>query len=281
MRNLGEILLLSTEHLKRSGIPSARLDVELILSHALGLSRVQVYLAHERPLEEQELAQIRALVRRRASREPLAHVLGRKEFLGLEFMLRPGLLVPRPDSECLVEAVEARLPTSDGLFYVADIGCGTGCLGLSLATRRPEIRLYATDLNPVALECTRENAVRLGIKERVAVLRGDLVAAVPLERPIDWLISNPPYIPTQEVDMLAPEIRRFEDRRALDGGVDGLDVFRRLLPAAARRARLGVAVEVGQGQASSVGHLMEDAGLVHSMPSRSSPTYRAPREAHV
>lgn len=250
MTPLVEVLTRTSEWFRQRGIPSPRMEAELLLAHVLGIDRVRVYLEFDRPMGEAELASLRELVRRRGNREPLAHVLGVKEFYGRPFTVGPGVLVPRPDTETLVEAVLPHLAGDP--VYLADIGAGSGCIGLSLALERPGLRLYAVDRSEPALACTRANVARHGLKERVAVLRGDLLAAIPEKRPIDWVVSNPPYIPSAEIAALQPEVREHEPRLALDGGADGLDAYRRLLPEALRRARVGLAVEVGAGQAPAV-----------------------------
>lgn len=257
---LVDVLTRTSRFFQERGVPSARLDAELILCFVLGLDRVGLYLQHDRPLTEAELEALRPLVRRRGAREPLAWVLGTRGFWKIELHTPPGVLVPRGDTETLVEAALGWLPEEEERF-VADVGSGTGAVGLSILTARPKAKLYATDLSPEALAATKENALRLGLGERVGVLRGPLLEPVPPRRPIDLVVSNPPYIPSAEIDGLAPEIRDHEPRLALDGGPDGLDVYRALIPAAAARAREGVLVEVGDGQAAAVAALMEAAGL--------------------
>jgi release factor glutamine methyltransferase len=261
MRPLVEVLTSTSEWFRERGIPSPRLDAELILAHVLGLDRVKLYMQFDRPLTDAELDTLRPLVKRRGAREPLAWVLGTKGFHAHDFEVRPGTLVPRPDTETLVEATLARIPADADPVYVADIGCGTGCIGLTLAAERPGVRLFSVDVSEAALATTKANVERLGLKERVAVLRGDLLAPIPAARPIDWIVSNPPYIPSAEIDGLAPEVSRHEPRLALDGGPDGLDVYRRLVPAAAARARRGVLLEVGKGQHDDVGALLAAEGL--------------------
>jgi release factor glutamine methyltransferase len=262
METLGRVLALSAELLRERGVPSAKLDASLIIAHALELDRMQVYLQTDRPLRDEELASIRGLLRRRAKREPLAHITGHREFMGLDFTVAPGLLVPRPDSELLVETLLERIPaTREEPTYLADIGCGTGCLGLALAKLRPCVRLYAVDQSRAALACTATNRTALGLDERVALLSGDLLSPIPEDRPIDWVLSNPPYIPSPELSALEPEVARYEDRGALDGGTDGLDVIRRLLPQAVARARVGLVMEHAHHQGAATVQLAREAGF--------------------
>ncbi len=260
MKPLVEVLLATTEFFRGRGIPSARLDAELLIGHALGLDRVRVYLNFDRPMRDEELEPIRALVRRRGNREPLAWIVGKKEFYGRDFAVGPGVLVPRPDTETLIEALLPLLGDADPLF-VADVGSGTGCIGLTLAMEKPGLRLFAIDKGEAPLAFTKQNVEALGLKERVAVLRGELLDAVPPSRPLDWIVSNPPYIPSGELAGLESEVRDHEPRLALDGGADGLEVYRRLVPAACTRARVGVAFEVGSGQAPAVAEMVAKAGL--------------------
>ncbi len=218
--------------------------------------------ASDRPLDDGELGRLRPLVKRRAGREPLAWILGTQPFHAIELRVRPGVLVPRSDTETLVTAaLECFAEPAETPLYVADVGSGTGAVGLALATARPDVRLYATDVDPIALAVTRDNVEALGLRDRVAVLGGDLLTPIPAERPIDWVVSNPPYIASGVLPTLEPEVARHEPRRALDGGRDGMDVYRRLIPAAARRARAGLLVEVGHDQSSRVVRLFKDHGL--------------------
>ena len=259
---LVDVMLRTERWLRERGVPSPRLEAELMLSRALGLARLQLYLAHDRPLTSAELEQLRGMVRRRGQREPLAWILGEQGFHAIDLTIEPGVLVPRPDTETLVEAFLAAVPAHEpGPIYVADIGCGSGAVGLAVAVARPEARLYAVDLDDVALRVTRANVARLGLDKRVGVLKGDLLDGIPAGRPIDWVLSNPPYIPRAEIETLEPEVRRWEPRLALDGGADGLDVYRRLLPMIARRARRGAFVEVGHDQAGRVADLFRQAGF--------------------
>ncbi len=263
MSTLVEILTRTEHWLRERGIPSPRMEAERILSHVLGLPRLSLYLQYDRPLTADELAAVREPVRRRGQREPLAWVLGEVGFHDLDLLIAPGVLVPRPDTETLVDAALEAIPEGADPVYVADVGCGSGAVGLAVAKQRPGVRVYAIDKDPTALEVTRSNVTRLGFEQRVAVLAGDLLGPIPDARPIDWVLSNPPYVESAAIDGLEPEVSRHEPRLALDGGADGLDVYRRLVPLAARRARRGVLLEVGHTQAARVLDLMRRAGLVH------------------
>jgi release factor glutamine methyltransferase len=256
------VLLKTEAFFRERGIPSPRLDAELLLAKALGMERIGLYLAHDRPLTEAELALLRPLVARRGNREPLSWILGRREFHALTLEIEPGVLDPRPDTETLVEAALAEIP-ADGTdpVYVADVGCGSGAVGLAIAHARPRVRVYCTDLDDTAIRVTRANVARLGLGERVAVLKGDLLEPIPPSRPIDWVVSNPPYVPTAEIGALEREVSVHEPRRALDGGPDGLMVISRLIHAAVPRARAGVLLEIGHDQAARVTDLLRRAGL--------------------
>lgn len=257
---VADVLAASRDWLAGRGIDTARLDAELLVAHALGVERLQLYLDLQRPLSDDERGAIRALVRRRGDREPLAWITGHKGFHDIDLVVHRGVLVPRSDTEALVEALLARIP-DDAELFVADIGCGTGAIGLALAHARPGIKLYAVDRSPRALANTRENVDALGLTARVGVLQGDLLAPIPPHRPVDIVVSNPPYIPTAVLRGLQPEVARHEPALALDGGADGLDVYRRLLPQAAARARIGVAVEIGHDQGAAVAAIFRGAGL--------------------
>jgi release factor glutamine methyltransferase len=256
---LVEVLQKSAALFKEKGIDSPRLDAELIVGHVLALDRVTLYLQHDRPLAEAEVDRIRELVRRRARREPIAYVLGHREFWSLDLLVRPGVLVPRPDTETLVEAALELVPEGER-FFVADVGTGSGAVALAIAKERPETRVFATDIADEALRVAKENATRLGLAERVAFLKGPLLEPIPSDRTVDLVVSNPPYVPSADIAGLMADVRDYEPRLALDGGPDGLDVIRTLI-AAATRARKGIAMEVGQGQADTVSEMVRQGGF--------------------
>jgi release factor glutamine methyltransferase len=261
MSTVVDILKKTEAFFRTKGIPSPRLDAELIIGRHLGLDRVALYLKYDRPVNEAELAPIRADVKRRADREPVAWILGTKGFWSLDLASHKDVLVPRPDSETLVEAALALIPENERCF-VADVGSGTGAIGLAIASERPEVRLFSTDVSEPAVRCTQENVRRLEMSDRVAVLKGSLLTPIPPHRQIDVVVSNPPYIPTADIDGLAPEISRHEPLLALDGGADGLNIYRELIPAAAARALNAVLVEHGDGQHQAVSAMMREAGLI-------------------
>lgn len=261
MPTIADILQKTEAWFRSREVPSARRQAQAVVGLALGVEPLQLVLQHDKPLSDAELAAIRPLAKRRAAREPWAYIEGSVGFHAFEFVVRPGVLCPRPDTEALVEATLALIPDTDAPVYVADVGSGTGCVGLSIAGSRACVRLFATDVSEVALEVTRENVAALGLSERVAVLRGSLLAPVPPSRPIDIVVSNPPYIPSADIDGLMPEVRDYEPRLALDGGPDGLEVYRSLIPAAAARARVAVLVEIGHTQGADVSAIFAQAGL--------------------
>jgi release factor glutamine methyltransferase len=238
------------------GIATPRLDAELLLAHVLGRDRVALYTHFDQPLEAAELTAYRELIKRRIGGEPVAYLVGRKEFRSLELGVDARVLVPRPDTECVVELA---LELAGEAPRVVDVGTGSGAIALALKHERPAATVIAIDRSPDAAEVARGNAARLGLD--VEVLVGDLLAPVAARGPIDVVVSNPPYIPSGELAGLPVEVRR-EPRLALDGGADGLDVIRRLAAEAHPLLAPGGALvlEVGAGQAPTVAALLDRAG---------------------
>ncbi len=221
----------------QKGVDAPRLTAEVLLAHALGCDRVRLYLDFDKPLGEPELAAYRELVRRRADREPTAYLTGQKEFHGRPFRVDAHVLVPRPETELVLEAALASLPAG-GLAL--DLCTGSGVLGVTLALERPGAQVVATDVSAEALEVARDNAARLGAAG-VTFLAGDLYDPVAPDLRFDVIVSNPPYVPRGELDTLPPEVRR-EPRLALDGGDDGLAISRRIAAGAPSRLRPGGAL---------------------------------------
>jgi release factor glutamine methyltransferase len=221
-----DIVRLSTTYLGDHGSPSARLDSELLCAQALGLRRIDLYLQFDRPLDEQELTSIRELVRRRGRGEPVAYITGTREFYGRPFTVTPDVLVPRPDTETLVQRAIASLRDRPGAqLRVADLGTGSGCIAITLGAEVPGMRVFATDVSAAAIAVARANATALGIDvELVACSWADA-----LDGAFDLIVSNPPYVTTEELAAVDRDVRDFEPRGALLDGDDGLDAYRALL----------------------------------------------------
>lgn len=248
------------------GIENGRLDAELLLAETLKLNRIGLYLNFDRPVQNDELAAFRALIARRARREPIAYILGHGEFWSLTFKVGPEVLIPRGDTETLVEAALKVLPPGGTLL---DIGVGSGAIALAIAHERPDLSVEGIDLSLAALAIATENAQRLGLAGRVTLRQGDLFA-LDGSRQYDVIVSNPPYIALGEKASLMPEVRDFEPALALFAGADGLDCYRALIPAA--RAALKdsgtLLVEVGAGQAAAVAELFAASGYAETCTSR-------------
>ncbi len=266
--NVGEALRAAVPPLRASGSRSPRLDAELLLASALEATRAELLRDPGRPLRSVELERFEELLGRREAREPVAYILGRRAFRTIDLEVTPDVLIPRPETETLVDvALEALRampiagPDPEDEPLALDVGTGSGCVALALAAEDPFVRLVATDVYPGALAVARRNAAQLGLARRVEFVLSDLFADVG-ERPFDLVVSNPPYIPADEYVALEPNVRDYEPRLALYGGVDGLDFYRRLVPGAALLLRPGgtLALEVGAGQADDVAAIIDAAG---------------------
>lgn len=237
----------------------AQLDARLLLEHVCGTSLQTLLLDGDRPVSESEAEVYRDLIRRRCSREPLAYILGKWDFMGLEFGVSSDVLIPEQDTENLVEEVMKELCDGDRIL---DLCTGSGCILLSLLHYSNGTTGVGTDLSEGAVSAARENAVRLGLSGRSDWRTGDLFEAVKPEERFDIIVSNPPYIQSDIIEELAPEVRVHEPRMALDGGDDGLDFYRRIIPEAADHLFTGgmLFLEIGYDQAEQVSALMKDAG---------------------
>ena len=274
---VGDALRAAAPRLRASGSRSPRLDAELLLAHALGVPRAELFRDPGRALRPVEAARFDELISRRVAREPVAYILGRRAFRTIDLEVTPEVLIPRPETETLVEvALEALAampiagPDPEDEPLALDVGTGSGCVALALASEDPFVRLVAADVDPGALAVARRNGARLGLARRVEFVLSDLFADVG-ERPFDLIVSNPPYIPADEYVALEPNVRDYEPRLALYGGVDGLDFYRRLIPGAALLLRPGgtLALEVGALQADDVAGIIEAAGA-YGAPERRS-----------
>jgi release factor glutamine methyltransferase len=256
-----ETLRAAVERLERAGVASPENDARLLLARRLGVGRRELFAAAES--NEAALAGFTADVERRAHREPLQLITGETVFYGLTLKVRPGVFVPRPETEVLVELALELLPGSATLTY--DLACGCGNVACALAVHRPNLRVVATDASVEAAALARENAALCGVAERVAVVRVDLVAG--LTEKADLLCCNPPYVPTGEIAGLEPEVRDHDPRGALDGGPDGLDVIRRLAGEVERLVKPGgrALVEIGHGQGEAVRRIFSETGGVEGV----------------
>ena len=253
-----DLLKWTASYFAGKGIENGRLDAELLLAEVLKLNRIGLYLNFDRPLHSDELAAFRALVERRARREPIAYILGCCEFWSLTFKVGPEVLIPRADTETLVEAALKVLPIGGTLL---DIGVGSGTIALAIAHERPDLQVEGIDLSPAALAIAQVNAELLGLAARVSLRQGDLFA-LDGSCQYDVIVANPPYIAVGEKQTLMPEVRDFEPALALFAGHDGLDCYRALIPAAMTRLKSPgtLLVEVGSGQAPAVAELFALAG---------------------
>jgi release factor glutamine methyltransferase len=257
------LLRWAMDDFRSRGIESPRLDAEVLLAKALATTRIQLIVDAKRPLSPDELARMREMVRRRRTREPVAYILGEREFYGRVFRVDRRVLVPRPDTETLVDVALARTRAVSMSMRALDLCTGSGCVAITLARERPTARVFAADLSEGALAVARDNALRLGAYN-VAWHQGDLFAAVAQPPRFDLVTANPPYIAAGDLASLPPDVRDHEPRLALEGGADGLALVRRVVADAPRRlvSPGGVlAVEVGAGQAAAVVELFERAGL--------------------
>jgi release factor glutamine methyltransferase len=256
-----EAIQKSAEFLGKKNVESPRLQTELLLAHLMKLPRMKLYLNFERTLTTAETDALREFVKRRGQREPLQHITGSTSFCGFEISVNPHALVPRPETELLAEAGWTFLSTlNTQLSTVLDFGTGTGCIAIALAAKCPNAKITATDISTDALALAKENAIRNKVSERIEFLQGDGFSALPKNSSFDLIISNPPYIPSAEIETLQPEVRDFDPRAALDGGADGLDFYRKL--AAEAKAFLKpdgkIMLEFGDGQTDAIKNIFEN-----------------------
>ncbi len=248
-------------NLAAAGVPEAPRDARLLLGHAIGDGPGILVADPGRALSNDQAAGLDALVRRRRRREPMSHILGRREFWSLEFRVTADTLDPRPDSETLIEAALAAIPDRDAGLDILDLGTGTGCLLLALLSELPNASGLGIDISDAALAVAGENAAGLGLAHRAVFRRGDWGRGITGR--FDVIVANPPYICRDDIALLQPEIAQFEPTVALDGGVDGLDCYRVLSDDLARLlAPHGfAAVEIGEGQDTEIKRIFLESGL--------------------
>jgi len=257
---------MAREFLERKGVEEARLDAELLVSHALGLDRLQLFLELERPITGPELDRARDLLVRRGRREPTAYVIGKREFYGRDFVVKTGVLIPRPETELIVDRGRELMDEAGREVSVADLGTGSGCLAVTLALELEEARVWGTDISAEAVELARENAERLEAEVDFRVADGvSGLAAIVSERgaPLDLIVSNPPYIQPDEADSLAPEVREYEPEVALFAPAGDPDHWLRTLLVAGKELLTeggSLLVELGHMQAERALALAGDGG---------------------
>lgn len=253
----------STEFLAKKGVEPPRLHAELLLSYVLRMPRMKLYLDFERALSPTEVNNLRELVRRRGLREPLQHIVGSASFCGLEIAVNRNALIPRPETELLAEEgwtfLNSQHAASSGPTNALDLGTGTGCIAIAIAAKCPEVKIVAIEISPEALALAKQNAERHDIGARIEFLEGDGFTGTQTPSRFDLIISNPPYVPTAEIESLEPEVRDHDPRAALDGGVDGLDHIRRIAIDAHSLLKPDgrLMIEFGDGQSESVRNIFE------------------------
>lgn len=249
-------------HFEKQQIDAPRLTAEILLGHVLNLTRVKLFMDLDRPLTKEELATYRALIQRRLGFEPTQYLVGFKEFYGRRFSVDARVLIPRSETELLVEGVLQAIP-KDAPARVLDLCTGSGCIAISIAAERPLASVWATDVSPDALAVAKQNAEALGVDGRVTFFQGNLFEPVPKDATFDVIVSNPPYVRLDELPGLQKEVQK-EPKLALDGGVDGLVVIRPLVVAAMPRLKAGgtLALEISDDQGAAVKTLLDAAGAV-------------------
>lgn len=260
-----KILQWTTGFLTEKGSKSGRLDAELLLSHVLNLERIHLYTQFDRPLVQDELDAYRALIKRRANGEPIAYIVGHRAFWTLELLTTPAVLIPRPDTETLVRAALKRIP-DDSTQKLVDIGTGTGAIALAIASERPHLQIAATDISADALAIAKENARKHELDHRVEFFHGDLLDPLPAPwNSPDIIVSNPPYIADEERSLMTRSVLDFEPAEALFAGSDGLDIIKRLTPAAFAALTPGghLLIEIGFRQGQALQQLLKEQGFQH------------------
>ena len=267
---VGRLLQWTTDYLKRHGSESPRLDAEVLLAHALGCARIGLYTAFEEEPGEPVRNAFRELVRRRADGEPVAYLVGRREFYSLSFRVSRAVLVPRPETELLVVTLLdlARSRTDLPAPEICDVGTGSGTIAICAAKYLTKARVTAIDSSAEALAVARLNASDHRVAERIEFVEGDLLESLPAERTFDFVASNPPYVSQSEWETLAPDVRKFEPRGALVAGPKGTEVIARLIPQAAERLKPGgyLLVEISPMIHEAVGKLLESEPRLEPQP---------------
>lgn len=260
---ISSLLDWTTIYFTNHKIEEPHLEAEILLAHALGIKRIQIYTMHDRVLSDEELAAFKKLILRRIKREPTAYIIGYRPFMSLDFNVTREVLIPRPETEILVEkAIDLIKEIQKDGVSVLDIGTGSGAIAVSIAKYSASANIWATDISKAAIETAASNANNHGVSERITFLSGDLFSPIDKNQKFDIIASNPPYIPTSDIEALQPEITQYEPVRALDGGPDGLAYYRKITAQApAYLSEKGhLLIEVGAGQADNVAEIVRTTG---------------------
>ena len=245
---VGRLLTWTAEYLGRNGSETSRLDAEVLLAESLACRRIELYTAFDDEPAEAARNAFRELVRRRAEGAPVAYLVGRREFYSLDFRVTPDVLIPRPETELLLVALlDLAKKRQAEQSRIADVGTGSGIIAVCAAKHIPDSQVAAIDISPAALEVARGNAAKHGVAERIECIESDLFSAVPPQRQFDFIVSNPPYVTTAEMQTLAADVRDFEPRAALEAGPKGTEIIELLVPQAAERLACGgwLLIEIG------------------------------------
>ncbi|QDT46043.1 Release factor glutamine methyltransferase [Symmachiella dynata] len=258
---VGRVIDWTTGHLKKHGSDTPRLDAEILLAHARGCPRIQLYTHYDEVLDDEVRASMRALVTRRAQAEPVAYLVGHREFYGLDFHVSSDVLIPRPDTETLVLELLTLAAGRPGP-QILELGTGSGCIAVATAANLPAAKIVAVDISPAALNIAVKNATAHNVAERIDFREGDLFEPLDSEAKFDFVISNPPYIADAELAQLDADVRDHEPHLALAGGADGLDVIRRILAEAGQRLKSGgfLLLEIGAEQGNVLPELIAASG---------------------
>lgn len=254
------------KRLAEAGLENPRSEAELLLAEALSMERHDLWFHPGRPLNQEEALRCRSFIERRSAREPFAYITGRKEFWSLDFKVNPEVIAPRPETECLIECLLAIAREKQGRqdLMILDLGTGSGNIAVTAARELPGTRVIAVDISPGALAMAGENIRRHGLSDRIHLVQSDLFAGLGPGQAgrFDYILSNPPYIKSREIDKLMPEVRDHEPRGALDGGATGLEYYERIISGSRAMLRQGgfLILEIGQDQAGEVAQLIETEG---------------------
>lgn len=254
-----DLLKWGVDNLSRAEIETAHLDAEVLLAHLLNVDRVYLYAYPEQPLGQEAQIRYEGLIKRRISHEPVAYITGHVEFMGLDFLVNSDVLIPRPETELIVEIINE---SGDEFSRALDVGTGSGAIAVSLAKYKPCWEVLATDISMEAIKIAQENAHRHGVSKRVRFIQTDLFDGLKRCKSFDWIVSNPPYIPTEQLHKLPPDVINYEPIIALDGGPEGINVINRLIVEAHYylKDRGKLVIEIGYGQTDAIKKIVEDLG---------------------